>query len=141
MLHSATNENSVSPQATGPGHRTKGDCFGMSKVGFSKILLWSDGNEYSRSIESSSRKSACSPTICTSVPGLWLSLCLLLWLPWVYKLPVCLGLCLIFLTSVCIFASSSTWLTWFGSFREDDTKAESYRLGNFNVLLLIELVI
>lgn len=44
-------------------------------------------------------ESACSSTVCTSVSGLWRSLRLLLWLPWVYKLAVDLDLGLIFLVS------------------------------------------
>lgn len=62
---------------TGPGQRTKGDHFDMSKVDQS-------GKRYSRSMETSSRQKTCSSTNCASVPGLFL----LLWLPWVYMEPL-----------------------------------------------------
>ena len=55
------------------------------------------GNGCSGSTETSSRQSACSPTVGTSIPGLWLSLFLLLWLPRGHKLAVSWDLCLIFL--------------------------------------------
>lgn len=99
---------------TGPGQRTKGDHFDISKVDQS-------GKRYSRSMETSSRQKTCSSTNCASVPGLFL----LLWLPWVYKFSWTSATSFFFCASACALASSSTLLKWHRGFSEDGAKAES----------------
>ena len=64
-------------------------------------------------------------TLCTSVPGLWLPLFLLLWLPWVYKFTWTSASSFFFCASACAFASSSTLLSWRRGFSKDGAKAES----------------
>lgn len=98
-LHSATTENRTSPEC----HRSKAKIqkgllfFFKSRVGSLKRRSRRSDGMYVPDPSVSSRQQACSPTICTSVPGLWLPFFLLLWLPRVHKLAVYLDLCLIFL--------------------------------------------
>ena len=76
-------------------------------------------------------------TICTSIPGLWLSLFLLLWLPWVYKFTWTSASSFFFCASACAFASSSTSLSWCKGFSKDGAEAESsiLLLTSENILL------
>lgn len=81
-LHSATTESTTCPEC----HRFRAkDCFCTSKVGLSK---GGRGEQMAMDILDplrNSRQQACSPTICSSVPDLWPSSFLLLWLPQVHK--------------------------------------------------------
>lgn len=93
-LHSATTENRTCPGCY--KSRAK-DCFYMSKMSLSEGGC---GEQMAMDVVDplrSSGQQACSPAVCTSVPGLWLSSVLLLWLLRVHKLVVYLDLCLIFL--------------------------------------------
>ena len=107
---------------TGPGKGPNGTIFkeqgGPLKGG------WGDhnGHRCPRSTETSSKQQEYSPTICISVPGLWLPLFLLLWLPWVHKFTWASSF--FFWSSACTFTSLSTSLSRCRSFSEDGAKAE-----------------
>ena len=84
---------------TGPGQRTKTDCFKSRSVS----QRWSQQSDGMCVLDllRSSRRYVCSPAIYTSVPGLWFPFLLLLCLPWVHKLAVYVGLC--FGLHICFF--------------------------------------
>ena len=85
---------------------------------------WGDhnGHRCPRSTETNSKQQEYSPTICINVPGLWLPLFLLLWLPWVHKFTWASSF--FFWSSACTFTSFSTSLSRCRSFSEDGAKAE-----------------
>ena len=110
---------------TGPGQNTKRDHFAVSKVGLKVAEGLRMVKSCSGSIETSSRQKACSPTNCTSVPGLW---AFLVSAPAASAdVQVYSDLCLLFVLLCCslAFASSCTLLSWHRGFSEDGTKAKS----------------
>lgn len=102
-------------KVTGPGQKTKRDHFDMSKVGLRVVQAIRTAKSCYRSIETSSRQKACSPTNCTNVPGLWDFVSAPV-ASTVYKFTWTSASSFFFCASACAFASSSTSLSWRGGF-------------------------
>lgn len=75
-------------KVTGTRQRTKRDCFDMSKMGCIGGHCDEMVTDVLESLNQALESRRAVQQIGTGIPGLWLSLFPLLWLPWVQKLAV-----------------------------------------------------